>query len=152
MAIDANEYEKGKAPDVLESTGHGPCLVISIYDREDQSGYMSHIPAPSGNTFWKEFMEVVTNDYQTLSDLEVTLTGMALELNSKKELNFSIRDRQYVFDDLKARGFENVVNKFHDDGSPIVTYFDLSTGEVVIDDHDFIEDYCFIEDPEDQFY
>ena len=147
-----NEYQKGKAPEVLESTGHGPCLVISVYNRDYQTGYMSHIPAPSLNNFWKEFMGVVTNNYQKLSDLEVTLTGMALELNSEEELNFSIKDRQYVFDDLKARGFNNVIPKFHDDGLPIVTYFDLNTGEVIIDDFDFVDGCDFIEDYEEPFY
>jgi hypothetical protein len=139
MAIDINEYEKGKAPEILESTGHGPCLVISIYNRDDQTGYMGHIPAPSCNKVWTEFMGVVTNDYQNLSDLEVTLTGRALEICNKEEFDFSLQDRQFVLDDLRERGFKKVKPRFHDGDTVIVTYFDLDTGKVETDESDIYD-------------
>ncbi len=125
IKIDMFEYEKASSPQVLETFSLGPCLGISIYDRENQTGYFGHFPDPLRTTTYYEMMDEVSKSHSDLSELEVTLGGMCADTTEDAIA------REELINDLIKRGFsvKKIKKKFLVEPGCMDMSFDLRSGE-----------------------
>ena len=56
IKVGISDYKVSKAPDTLMTLGLGSCVGIAIYDKESQTGGLSHIMLPDSTFFTKDII------------------------------------------------------------------------------------------------
>jgi len=106
IEVEMSEMEKANYPDILRSSGLGPCIAIGFYDPQTRSGYMTHEAHYQYADLDGQIQEI-QGDYGDLSRLKVCAIGNSMEKDmDKEEREFAISSRPHV---------EQILRKYFDD-------------------------------------
>ena len=100
IKVEQGEYRKARSPDVLDSGGIGPCIVVgAIYGKK---GYMSHEVSSLIDLRLDEMLRDLKKECRELRKLEIYIAGGGTDSREDTYINDGILDERVKILELIA--------------------------------------------------
>lgn len=140
MIVDMHEFRTATHPDILETTGAGPCVIVALAYRK--RGFLLHSPDPL-----VEWDRVVIPFFQALDKhvprdvrpgIRPLLAGAAFDDNDAEADDGGVREstmnaRWEIRDALRKAGFSNVLSVWGKPGESHSVTLDLDTEAALLE-------------------
>ncbi len=132
--IEVSQWDKWKlaqAPDIIETTGLGPCIGVIVFDPTSRQALVGHFMDPRvyGLT---GMLDEALRRFADPSALRIYVGGGAPNPYDAPHFSDDKAKRAFVKQQLSAHGFlpGQVTIRYHDSDDTTVLRIDTSTGEV----------------------
>lgn len=105
IEVEQGVWKVAKAPDIIETTGLGPCLGIILYDKKEKQAAVGHFANPEQGELENFFVQV-RQLFLDKKNLKVYVGGMCYDLMNAPDFVVDKAARDFVVRELKNQGFQ----------------------------------------------
>lgn len=130
-----------KAPNIIETTGLGPCVGVIVYDPESKQAMVGHFVDPTVDDFPGMLDEAVKH-FPDKSKLKIYIGGGAPEPDDAPHFTHDKEKRAFVKKQLVDHGFQNsqITTRYQNSNDSTILRIDTSTGTVGYDEESYWDD------------
>ncbi len=130
-----DEWKLAKAPDIIETTGLGPCIGVIVFDPNSHQALAGHFTDPRVDNL-SGMLDEARQRFADPGALRIYIGGGAPNPYDAPHYTDDKAKRAFVKQLLRTRGFqpEQVTIRYHNSDDTTVLRLDTSTGEVEYED------------------
>ena len=131
-----------KAPNVIETTGLGPCVGVIVYDTESKQAMVGHFVDPRVDNL-QGMLDEAVQLFPNVSKVKIYVGGQEPDTDDAPHFTEDKAIRAFVKQQLETHGFQNsqITTKYQDSASSTILRIDTSTGAVDYDEETEWEEY-----------
>jgi|ETNmetMinimDraft_20_1059909.scaffolds.fasta_scaffold72068_2 hypothetical protein len=124
-----------KAPNVIETTGLGPCVGVIVYSPESKEAMVGHFIDPRVDNLSGMLDEAIKR-YPDTTKLKVYVGGQAPDTDDAPHFTEDKAVRAFVKQQLESHGFQNsqITTRYQNSNDSTILRIDTSTGSVDYDE------------------
>ncbi len=131
-----------KAPNVIETTGLGPCVGCIVYNPDSKEAMVGHFIDPRVDNLQGMLDEAVQR-FPDITKLKIYIGGGAPEPDDAPDFTDDKAKRAFVEQQLESHGFQNsqITTHYQNSNDSTILRIDTSTGVVDYDEETDWEEY-----------
>lgn len=137
IEVDIGEWKITKAPNIIETTGLGPCVGVIVYDPETKQAMVGHFVDPRVDNLQSMLDEAVQR-FPNKERLQVYVGGQAPSPHHAPHYTEEKAKRAFVKKQLESHGFQNsqATIRWQDSNQNTILSIDTASGKVDYNEED----------------